>query len=98
MNQTTLDTIRDEIDLLDHEILKLLSLRKKKSLQALKYKLDSADGFSSGRDIKREQNILTTRKEAGSNLGLSPGFVERLFQIIIEESLQAQKGSSDNQT
>jgi len=97
MNQTTLDTIREEIDLLDRELLKLLSLRKKKSLKALKCKLDAANGVSSGRDLKREQNILTTRKEAGIELGLSPGFVERLFHIIIEESLQTQKGSSNSQ-
>ena len=83
----TLAVLRQEIDLLDEELLKIIAkrmdivreignLKKEKNLETL--------------DIDRWQSVLEKIKEAAKNNNLSEEFVEKLYHEIHQASLKLQ--------
>jgi len=80
-----IDLIRDNIDKIDQEILKLLDNRMQQAVMVRKFKEKTEDKA-------REQKVLT-RVAAIANANhsfLDPAFIEKLYKIIIEESKRIQ--------
>lgn len=81
----SLKTIRKKIDHIDHELLKLLNERTELGLRAKKFKDAIYDG-------EREAQILEQLKEFSKSYNvIQDDFVEKLFTIIMKESLKYQE-------
>jgi prephenate dehydratase/chorismate mutase/prephenate dehydratase len=80
-----LEELRERLDLLDSEFIKLLNARMELALRTRKLKAGPADAA-------REKEVL--EKARKSSVGLArPEFVERLFSEIIAESRKMQEAN-----
>lgn len=88
----TIDTLRESIDLIDTQIIELLSsrmsvvekigeIKKQNNLPAL--------------DPVRKQEMLSSRIEQGKRCGISSEYIEKIFELIHNESLSVQNGIVD---
>jgi len=76
--------LREKIDRIDFELLKLIQTRMEIALKTKKFKADVVDS-------KREEEVLNRVVSHSKVLGLmSPEFTEHLFSKIMEESKQLQ--------
>ena len=86
MNNHKLRELREDIDRLDFELLKLLRTRMETALKIRKFK--TADEIL---DASREQQVIERVMRHTQALGLlSPEFTQHLFAKIIEESRDIQ--------
>jgi len=83
----TLSTLRQEIDDIDTNIIKLLSRRMSLSKEIGEHKKASNMPVLQN---NRYQEILKDRCALGESLGLSSGFVENIMKDIHEESVKSQ--------
>jgi chorismate mutase/prephenate dehydratase len=79
--------IRKKINQLDEQLLKLLSERRKLSLEIVKFKNQEK---SSIRDRVREKELLTKLIETGREYGLDSHYVSKIFYEIIDDSVKLQ--------
>lgn len=79
--------LRDEIDVIDNQILDLLSKRNKVVEKVAEVKKRTGFGI---RDYKREANLLADRGERGSQIGLRGEVIESLFRVILWASRDRQ--------
>ena len=84
----SLRKIRDGLDRIDDEIVRLLAERRKLSIDTIRTK-DESDGPL--RDQSREETMLTHRIQVGRAAGLESHFVTRIFHEIIENSVRLQQ-------
>ena len=79
--------IRNKINELDDEIIRLLADRRKLSLEIIKLKnLEK----SSIRDKDREKELLSHIIEAGKKYGLEEDYLTKVFDVIIRDSIILQ--------
>lgn len=78
---------RDKINTIDHQIINLLAERRKLITELIKLKNESN---ASIRDRDREKKKLTELIEAGKKLGLESNYVSKIFQEIINDSINLQ--------
>ncbi|MCL2792018.1 MAG: chorismate mutase [Spirochaetaceae bacterium] len=83
-----INLIRENIDKIDQQILKLLDERMQQAVMVRKFKEKSEDK-------KREQKVFKKVTTIASNNHslLDPVFVEKLYKVIIEESKRIQDAS-----
>ncbi|MBU0457774.1 MAG: chorismate mutase [Nanoarchaeota archaeon] len=81
-------SLRKEIDKLDGELLEVLARRKKivDKIFKLKNELNLPK-----RDLEREKEMFEVRTKLAKKLDLSPNFIEKLFELIINESIKEQR-------
>ncbi len=79
--------IRKKINQIDEQLLKLLSERRKLSLEIVKYKNQDK---ASIRDRSREKELLTRLIETGRSYGLDAHYISKIFYEIIEDSVKLQ--------
>jgi chorismate mutase/prephenate dehydratase len=79
--------IREKINRIDEQILKLLSERRELSIEIVKLK---NEGKASIRDKEREKELLTRLTEAGRKFGLNSHYVTKIFYEIINDSVRLQ--------
>ncbi len=79
--------IREQINNIDEQLLKLLSERRELSLEIIKLK--NID-HSSIRDKEREKKLLTRLTEIGREYGLDSFYVSKIFNEIINDSVKLQ--------
>lgn len=79
--------IREKINRIDEQILKLLSERRELSIEIVKLK---NEGKTSIRDKEREKELLTRLTEAGRKFGLDSHYVTKIFYEIISDSVKLQ--------
>lgn len=84
----SLDEIRKTINDIDTQLLTLLAKRRAVSIEVAKTKLVNQRAV---RDHRREQELLAYLTQIGSSQGLSAHYIERLFQLIIEDSVLLQQ-------
>ena len=84
-----LEIIREQINKLDSELLKLLSERRKLSQDVIKAKDVESKPV---RDFKREEEILRRLVISGKDFGLDSHYVTKIYQQIIEDSIRIQHG------
>ena len=83
-----LEQARKEIDSLDKKILKLVAKRFSLLPELAKFK---AENILPIRQLEREKELLSARKALAKSLDLDELFSERLFILILEESLRLQE-------
>lgn len=89
MLKTNLTELRKQIDFTDHQLIGVL--KKRASLVELVGKLKKLSSIPP-MDPSRWQEVLKSRREWGSELGLDPHFVQDVFNRIHEYSLQIEGG------
>lgn len=84
--------LRTAIDEADQRLVQILAERRKlgESLGGLK-----AGRGQQVRDTERERDVIERAVSHGKEAGLDSGYVEKLFQVIIDDSLRRQRASLD---
>jgi len=85
---TNLAEVRNEIDLIDREIIRLLSTRTQYVHEVVKYKENNVESIEAA-DRKRE--VLQTRRAWASERGISPDLVEELYTRIVSYYIEEEK-------
>ncbi|WP_417355908.1 prephenate dehydratase domain-containing protein [Gallaecimonas pentaromativorans] len=83
-----LNTLRQEIEALDQNLLSSLAKRRQLALAVAK---DKAKRQGAVRDTAREASLLLSLMEKGQALGLDPAYLTRLYHVIIEDSVLLQQ-------
>jgi isochorismate pyruvate lyase len=83
----TLEIIRKKIDLVDHEIIKLLKERATLVHEAAGHKVSLAHVA----DSDRVQRVLCERRKWAEAEGLSGDLVEEIYQVVIKHFVQEEK-------
>ena len=86
MNYKNMDELRKELDLLDNELIKLVSKRFKFIEQAAIIK----DDISKIRDNERIETIILRLRNLAEINDISPDIVEKLWRYIIELSIELE--------
>ena len=79
--------LREKVNRIDEQIIKLLSERRDLSLNIVKLKNEEKSLI---RDIQREKELLTHLIEKGRGIGLDSHYVLKIFQEIIGDSVKIQ--------
>ncbi|MBI9054180.1 MAG: bifunctional 3-deoxy-7-phosphoheptulonate synthase/chorismate mutase type II [Bacteroidales bacterium] len=82
-----LETLRDQIDSIDQQMLELLSQRMSVVEDIGKYKSKNDVTIL---QLRRWEKIMSTRIKLGKKLGLTEDFVKKLLQLVHKESIQRQ--------
>lgn len=85
-----LQQLRDQIDLMDEQLLTALSRRAKLVDEVGRYK--KARGLEP-LDMTRWQQVLHAKKARAAELGLCPEFIDELYNLIHEYSLHLESKS-----
>ena len=86
MNYKSMDELRKDLDLLDNELIKLVSKRFKFIEQAAIIK----DDISKIRDNERIEAIIKRLRNLAEINEISPDIVEKLWRYIIELSIELE--------
>ena len=81
--------VRDHIDNLNSEILKLLALRMKYVIQAGDIKINS--NIKTATDQKRADAVVDQVKKKAKENGLPEEYVEKIFKIIVTDSTELEQ-------
>jgi isochorismate pyruvate lyase len=81
-------SLRDEIDRIDRELLKLVARRLRGSVDIAKMKATRNLALHSP---LREQELIDEAVGDGKDLGLEPEYVRALLELILEHSRAAQR-------
>jgi chorismate mutase/prephenate dehydratase len=87
-NRGDIAQIRDDIDRIDADILKLLAERKAHSLRIAKQK---GLHHRPSRDQLREEDLISDRIAAGMDHDLDSGLVNRVWREIVNDSVRIQQ-------
>ena len=94
--QNKLDILRSRIDKLDEELVDKMAMRMGIAEEIGIYKKQNDVTIL---QLERWQQILSNVKQHGNYLGLSQKFIEKLYNVIHEESIRIQtdsKGKEEN--
>ncbi|BDU50419.1 chorismate mutase [Haliovirga abyssi] len=72
--------IRDGIDIIDNEIVKLIANRAKYVKEAAKFKKDE----KAVKDSNRVKKVLESKKELAKKYGASPDLIEKIYKMMID--------------
>ncbi len=86
MKYKNMEELRKELDLLDNDLIKLVSKRFKFIEEAAIIK----DDVSKIRDNDRIENIIKRLRELAIDNDISPDIVEKLWRFIIELSIELE--------
>ena len=86
MNYKNMEELRKELDLLDNDLIKLVSKRFKFIEEAAIIK----DDISKIRDNDRIEDIIKRLRELAIDNDISPDIVEKLWRFIIELSIELE--------
>ncbi|MCK4765688.1 MAG: bifunctional 3-deoxy-7-phosphoheptulonate synthase/chorismate mutase type II [Candidatus Aminicenantes bacterium] len=83
-----IESLRNDIDEIDHQLLKLLAQRMNNAKKIAFHKMKNDISLF---QPERWEKIMESRVKDGLGQGLSEDFVSRLYQFIHEESLREQE-------
>ena len=83
-----LNKLREEIDLVDSQLLDLLSERVKLVQEVGEYKKTNDLPIV---DPEREQKIINQKIEKASNLSLRPEFIQKIWRTIFDEAYELEE-------
>lgn len=78
--------IRDALDKIDMELIRMLALRQDYVKEIVKFK-SSNDGIIAK---ERKEQVLKERKAWAEERGLDPEMIENVFSLLIERNIQIQ--------
>ncbi len=85
-NCNSLDEVRDEIDKVDEQIIKLIASRKNYVKQAAKFK-HSIDEIKAD---ERVADVLNKVRHQALSLSLSPNLVTEIYQRMIDDMVETE--------
>ncbi len=86
-SKNRLDELRKLIDKLDDELLEILAKRMKVSVEIGKFKKENNIPIEQS---DRWRDLIKDRLNKAKNLNLNPKFIQKLLQLIHDESIQKQ--------
>ncbi len=92
--RSLLDKYREQIDLIDFQLLELLAKRMKIAETIGKYKTENNITVF---QLRRWLNIITTRVEFGKKIDLHEKFVKKLLQLVHREAIRLQNKNPDGE-
>ncbi len=84
---SVLETLRNQIDSIDQQMLELLAQRMNIVEDIGKYKSQNKVTIF---QLRRWEKILQSRMKLGKKLGLTEDFIKKLLQLVHKESIQRQ--------
>lgn len=85
---TNIAEVRHEIDIIDQEIIRLLSTRFGYVREVVKYK----DGTASGIEAKaRRDEVINTRRQWAQEAGLDPDAIGEIYNRLVEYFIEEEK-------
>lgn len=85
----SLGEAREQIDLLDEQLLRLIARRLALAGKIGEEKRAIGLAF---KQPEREAQLIAERRRLAAKLGLDEGFAEKIFLAIIDESLRIEEG------
>ncbi len=82
-----IDEIRNSIDLLDAEIIRLLGERFKYVQEIVKYKNKDRDSIVAK---ERREQVIRTRRELAVENGLNPDIIEQIYKLLIDHFIDEE--------
>jgi len=83
---TNIDVIREQIDLIDAEIIALFALRNKYVHEIVRFKNDEESIIA----INRKHEVIRKRGEWASENGLSKKTFEEIYRILIDSNIKVE--------
>jgi isochorismate pyruvate lyase len=80
--------IREACDAIDREILRLLGKRMPYVKEAVRFKTSEEDI----RHPDKMPSFMQARREWAVAEGIDPGYVENLYQVLVDHSFEVQAG------
>ncbi|MCP3995093.1 MAG: 3-deoxy-7-phosphoheptulonate synthase [bacterium] len=93
MDQLGIPSLRDEIDRVDRELIKLVARRLHSSVEIAKIK--AVKGFAM-RSPEREAELIEEAVQDGAALGVDRDYIEQLMATVLDHSRKAQGRAVDN--
>lgn len=90
MEMLGIPTLRDEIDRVDRELIKLVARRLHRSVEIARIKAEKGLPM---RSPAREEELLLEARRDGEALGVDPDYVEALMTLVLDHSRAAQRES-----
>ncbi|VFP85009.1 P-protein [Buchnera aphidicola (Cinara splendens)] len=84
----TLQLLRNQINNVDHKIIKLLSFRESLSINILQNKIHNKLDI---RDKNREIELFNNLHQLSQKNKINPKFIQKIFEIIVNNSILVQK-------
>lgn len=84
----SLDELRDELSVVDRQILELIATRQRIVGEIGHHKLTTGRAT---RDFEREKEVLQTARAYAESLGLDPALAENVIRSLIQSSLTSQE-------
>jgi isochorismate pyruvate lyase len=78
--------IRNAIDLIDQEIIRLFASRDTYVREIVKFKSGEKGIVAQ----ERKDHVLRQRKTRAAEMGLDPELFEKIFRLVIEKNIQIQ--------
>jgi isochorismate pyruvate lyase len=83
---TNIDAVREQIDLIDAEIISLFALRNKYVHEIVRYKSDEESIIA----INRKNEVIKQRGEWALQNGLNKQTFEDIYRILIDSNIQVE--------
>lgn len=77
---TSIEEIREAIDLLDSQIIKLMGTRYKFVKEIVRFKQPTEESIIAK---KRYDSVISTRREMAEKNGLSPDLIEKIYKEML---------------
>jgi 3-deoxy-7-phosphoheptulonate synthase len=90
MESLGIPLLRDEIDRIDRELVKLVARRLHSSVEIAQIK--AGRGLSL-RSPAREDELINEARDDARQLGIDPQYVEELMRVVLDHSRSAQRSS-----
>lgn len=88
MERLGIPTLRDEIDRIDRDLIKLVARRLHSSVEIARIKL--VKGLEM-RSPDREAELIDEARQDATSLGVDPDYVEELMNVVLDHSRAAQQ-------
>jgi 3-deoxy-7-phosphoheptulonate synthase len=90
MDSLGIPMLRDEIDRIDRELVKLVARRLQSSVEIAQIKV--ARGLTL-RTPAREDELIAEARDDAARFGVDPSYVEELMELVLEHSRRAQRSA-----
>ncbi|HSF87438.1 MAG TPA: 3-deoxy-7-phosphoheptulonate synthase [Acidimicrobiia bacterium] len=88
MDRLGIPTLRDEIDRIDRELVKLLARRQHSSIEIAKIKAHRGLPM---RSPEREVELIDEARRDAANLGIDPDYISELMTLVLDHSRDKQR-------
>ncbi len=95
MNGLGIPALRDEIDRIDRELVRLISLRLDSSIEIGRLKAERGLGI---RSPDREAELIAEARDDALAAGVSPDYIEELMRLVLRHSRAAQAEALESES